>query len=259
MAKIVPIVFCVLLMANGLYALDKEEGLTIPESALKGKVRTNLDSPEPTQAQILRKETFTKLVAALGVPVNEGLPVVEDVSNIRARAVDDIGRRTIAVAIAALKGEGMPHEDVMQIVSAWDVESYFSPEELVFIENPNVSDRDRIKFAWRYECLDVLLWALGYKENIPPPNEICDVKADVSIIINNKSSMLWKNARLRSMDELLDMADYYYRLHWGATELRLKGKQNESVNEEVIMERHYALNWLIRYMGQSWDEISTDT
>ncbi|MDR2636809.1 MAG: DUF4272 domain-containing protein [Zoogloeaceae bacterium] len=27
----------------------------------------------------------------------------------------------------------------------------------------------------------------------------------------------------------------------------------------VTMERHYALNWLIGYMDQEWDDISTDT
>jgi len=27
----------------------------------------------------------------------------------------------------------------------------------------------------------------------------------------------------------------------------------------VTLERHYALNWLIGYMEQEWDDISTDT
>lgn len=27
----------------------------------------------------------------------------------------------------------------------------------------------------------------------------------------------------------------------------------------VTMERHHALNWLIGYMDQAWDEVSTDT
>ncbi|MEO7730336.1 MAG: DUF4272 domain-containing protein [Kofleriaceae bacterium] len=32
-----------------------------------------------------------------------------------------------------------------------------------------------------------------------------------------------------------------------------------NANEELITERHRALNWLIRYMGQSWDNVTTDT
>jgi len=34
---------------------------------------------------------------------------------------------------------------------------------------------------------------------------------------------------------------------------------NEGVDAGIVIERHAALNWLIGYMGQSWDEITTDT
>lgn len=33
----------------------------------------------------------------------------------------------------------------------------------------------------------------------------------------------------------------------------------DDVEPGVVYERHYALNWLIGYMDQEWDEISTDT
>jgi hypothetical protein len=33
----------------------------------------------------------------------------------------------------------------------------------------------------------------------------------------------------------------------------------ESYNAGVVQERHYALNWLIGYCGQDWDDITTDT
>lgn len=61
------------------------------------------------------------------------------------------------------------------------------------------------------------------------------------------------------MSEILDQADYYYRLHWAVIELRLNGRSSGKANEEIIDERHKALNWLIRYMGQNWDDITTDT
>ena len=32
--------------------------------------------------------------------------------------------------------------------------------------------------------------------------------------------------RIRSGSELLDVADYYYRLHWAAIELRISGKES---------------------------------
>ncbi len=245
------------LIGTSVLASDKFK--SVPEEALKGEIRTNLDSPEPTKEQIDRKIRYTRLVEALGGPINNSLPVTEDSNSIKPRTAEEIAKRAIAVALAAVKGEGMPHEEVTRIVEEWGANSYFSPEEAKFINNPKASESERIKFSWRYEGLDVLLWALGYKSDLPKPDEICDVKTDVEIVVKNRNMQLAKNSKLRSMSEIMDMADYYYRLNWAAVELRLHGKENKKINEEIIMERHYALNWLIRYMGQKWDDISTDT
>lgn len=250
---------CVLFLIMGSSAMARDKYSEVPEQALKGVVRTNYDSPHPTKGQIQRKERFTEMVASLGGPTSKTLPVIEDVNSIAPRSQEEIAKRAIAVAVAAVKGEGMPHDEVSKIVKDWKIDSYFSREELTFITNANASEADRVKFAWRYEGVDVLLWALGYRDKLPDPNELCDVKADVGIIVENEPIKLAQNAKLRGMSEILDMADFYYRLHWAAIELRLNGKENKNLNEEIIMERHYALNWLIRYMGQEWDEVSTDT
>jgi hypothetical protein len=37
------------------------------------------------------------------------------------------------------------------------------------------------------------------------------------------------------------------------------GPQPPKVEGGVVLERHYVLNWLIGYMDQAWDDISTDT
>jgi len=31
------------------------------------------------------------------------------------------------------------------------------------------------------------------------------------------------------------------------------------LGEDVIVERHHALNWLIRYEDEEWDRVGTDT
>jgi len=44
------------------------------------------------------------------------------------------------------------------------------------------------------------------------------------------------------------MADYYYRLHWAAIELRLKGQKSDSINEEIIQRFHsnnYSANAIV--------------
>jgi hypothetical protein len=68
------------------------------------------------------------------------------------------------------------------------------------------------------------------------------------------------DAKLRPMSAILDQADKIYRYHWAVVDARVNGKSSLAKLEPgVTMERHYALNWLIGYMEQEWDDISTDT
>jgi len=60
---------CALLLLIWSDAMCSTKYQEVPESALKGQVRTNLDNPDPTKAQLDRKEKFTQAVSALGVPV----------------------------------------------------------------------------------------------------------------------------------------------------------------------------------------------
>lgn len=54
---------------------------TVPESALKGTARTNLDSPKPTTSQLERRNRSLVALKAKGLPYLASLPVVEDESS----------------------------------------------------------------------------------------------------------------------------------------------------------------------------------
>lgn len=231
----------------------------VPESSLEGIARTRLDHPNPSPAQLARRERSRLVIAELGAPFLEDLPVVEDAKTIEPRPAKEIAGRAIAVAIAAVKGEGLEQNRVEEIVEQLEARALLTPDERKFVFDPAPTDKDRAKFGWRYEGLDVLLWALGFRDSLPAAHTIMDPATDVGIVRKNAAAGLIAKAKPRTMDELLDMADLYYCLHWAAIELRIHGKTNERVNEEIIMERHYALNWLIRYMDQDWDHVTTDT
>ena len=239
--------------------MSQEKRLTVTEKDLQGVVRTSLDSPQPTEAQLGRRQKNNAIIKQMGLPVLESLPVVEDESTIKPRSMDEIARRSLAVAFCAVKGEANDQALVQRLVVKFSAASYFSPEEKAFIENADPSEQDRANFAWRYECQHVLLWALGYLDKLAPPNEICDVPGETAIIAKVGPKGYFTGAKPRAMTEILDAADLYYRLHWATTDLRLKGKKSEAANEEIIAERHRALNWLIRYMNQEWDDVTTDT
>ena len=232
---------------------------TTDEKALQGKVRTNLDSPQPTPSQLARNAKNIAAIKELGLPFTDNLPVVEDESSIKPRSPEEIAERTLALAISAVKGEANDQQLVDELIVRYSAKQLFTPAELAFITNHSPTKQQLTDFAWQYECVHVLLWSLGHIEKLQPPNQICDVPGDISTIRALGREKLSSTAHPRPLSEILDQADYYYRLHWAVIELRLNGRSSGSANEEIIDERHKALNWLIRYMGQNWDDISTDT
>jgi hypothetical protein len=238
---------------------EKQAYPEAPEDALKGVVRTNLDSPNPTKAQLDRKKKSIARVQELGLPWMEHLPVVEDAATIKPRTKQEVASRCLATVICAVKGETNDQTLAMKLAERYAAKDAFSPEERKFFLDPNPAPQDLANFGWRYECVHVFLWALGYLPALNPPNRIADVGREVGIVRDKGLEGFAKDATLRPLHEILDQADLYYRLHWAAIELRLKGKKHDVANEEIILERHRALNWLIRYMDQAWDEITTDT
>ncbi len=69
-----------------------------------------------------------------------------------------------------------------------------------------------------------------------------------------------EDAKLRSISDILDENDLIYRYHWAVVESQINNLEISSdIDSSIVLERHYALNWLIGYMNQSWDNISTDT
>ena len=68
------------------------------------------------------------------------------------------------------------------------------------------------------------------------------------------------NSKMRSKSQILDEADLIFRYNWACVDARIKNLNMPSgLDAGVVYERHRALNWLIRYMDQEWDEITTDT
>ena len=232
---------------------------TVPEEQLKGRVRTSLDSPQPTPEQLSRRERSIAALKKLGVPFLAGLPVTEDERSIVPRSPEEIAKRCIAVAICAVKGETGDHALGQKLVEEYAARSVFSPEEAAFIDDPSPDRQELVDHSWQYEAVHVLLWSLGHIRKLNPPDEICDVPRTVGIIRDRELDGLISKASPRSMAQILEQADLYYHLHWSAIELRLRGESSDALDEGIIRERHRALNWLIRYMNQEWDDVETDT
>ena len=166
----------------------------------------------------------------------------------------------------AVKGEGHSFEGpeavgeyMSALIAEYRLDGCFTPIEQSFIDAIEPDRRDWVQFTWRYECCWVMHWALGYVEQLGPPSTPCDAATTVRLIHDRGRDGYMAEARLRPQAEILDEADLIYRFHWAVRDAELKGRQVEGIDPGVAMERHYALNWLIGYADQDWDDISTDT
>lgn len=216
--------------------------------------------PELSKEAVARKLRSLERLRKEGVPVLDHLPVIEDEAEAKNRTTVEIARRTIAVILSALKGEGLDQPSVDSLVGKYGAGTFFSPEELAFIHDASPGEADTIKFSWRYECAWVLLWSLGYVATLARPDEICDVPELVRILRSRDTARFIQESALRPLGEILDQADLIYRYDWAATEARVKNRPTPSgLDGGVIHERHRALNWLTGYMDQEWDDITTDT
>ena len=213
-------------------------------------------SPEAIE----RKARSMARLRAEGVPVLEALPCIEAKDQARIRSREEIVERAIALLLVALRGEGLEVGPLRGLVEEWGAE--LSPAEAAFVAEDAPSDRTRVQFAWRYEGLGVMLWALGHlsDEELGDPRSIVDVPAIVKRMMELGPAGFRAAGERRSAASILDAADLAYRYDWAVVDARVHGRRAPAgLDPGVVYERHYALNWLIGYQGQAWDEVTTDT
>lgn len=214
-----------------------------------------------SNSSVERKGRSEAILEKEGVPFIEHLPVVEDEEMAQIRSLEEIAWRAMALCIVAVKGEGLEHERVLEIIEQYELEHAFTPKEREFVFNESPSEKDRIKFSWQYECYWVLLWALSYVEELSRPDQICDVPRSVQIMVNRTAEEFIQEAMLRDKSEILDATDLIYRYDWACVDARINGTTIPQWLEcGVVLERHRTLNWLVGYNENAdWDDITTDT
>jgi hypothetical protein len=207
-----------------------------------------------------RKANSIKILKKHGIPYIDHLPLIESEKETTNRSKEEVCDRAICLSLVAAYAEGLDKETLDNVIGNYQITNEFTEEEKAFIAMDTLDDNTKAKFLWRYEALWTLLWALSYVDELDMPTGICDVPFAVKTIVDRGRTKFTEEAILRTKKEILDQSDLIFRIHWATTDARLKNyKMPAGMNNDTVYERHYALNWLINYMDQEWDEISTDT
>ncbi len=230
------------------------------ENDLERKEMIEALEANATEGQLARKAQSMDQLTAMGIPVLENLPVIAGLSDTTRRSNEEVAERAMGLMIIALKGETLDQDLVDAVIGQYEADEYFTPKELAFLTDPYPDEQTRVEMTWRYEGVAVLLWALGFLDELPPPDTIFDAGMLGNVFRELGPDGLKREARLRPQSQILETADMAYRLNWAAVNARVSDKpMPEGLHPGITYERHYALNWLYGYAGLAWDDMRTDT
>lgn len=208
-----------------------------------------------------RKERSEARLRSLGVPVLETLPRIEAESEVRVRTAQEVARRSLVLFAVAEVGLGAPRDSVVASLRRTGLWDSASPTERRFLMAPSPPRQAVIDASWRFEALWPLLWSLGHVEALDVPRKVIDVQRVERLLLPSLADprKFVGEARLRPVPEILDETDLVYRTHWAVRQAGIDGEEPPAgLHPGVVVERHYALNWLT-YYAEEWDDITTDT
>ena len=184
----------------------------------------------------------------------------EDIED-EVRDPEDIAKRALSLAAVISCAYGDSKNDVSSWLKGEGLWNELSPLEVEFLEN-KTSKEQNAKFTWKIEALVPLLWAINKLDNMPDMKSECDTEPLKKAVIwsPNSTKEYISSSQLRDEDEIFEEYEKVYQAHWKVRNSQLNNKKiPKKYNPEVVYERHYGFNWVIGYMGQEWDDITTDT
>jgi len=232
------------------------------ENSAPHTITKPVENISATKEQLERRARSEEYCKAKNIPVykNPNALFVDTDEQVTIRTQDEVVDRALALCYIGLKSEGLEQNHLDQMDNDFGISAKLTPIEKAYVTAKQPTEQQKIDANWRYESLHVLLWALGYIDTLSYPDKMCNVADDVKIIYELKEKGFRQKARLRSKKEILDQADLILRLDWACVSARVKGEQAPGgLDKSVVFERHHTLNWLINYLNQDWDNVTTDT
>ena len=216
----------------------------------------------PTKDQQERSSQSEEYCHFHNIPVysNPNSLFVDPEEKVTIRTKDEVVDRALALCYIGLKSEGLEQKHLDKMDKDFQITSKLTNDEKAYVTARLPTEQQKIDANWRYESLHVMLWALSFIDSLSYPDQMCNVASDVKIIHDLTEQQFRQRAKLRTKKEILDQADLILRLDWACVNARVKNETAPGkLDKGVVFERHHSLNWLINYMQQDWDNVTTDT
>ena len=231
-----------------------------------GAFSDSAELPYPPDAIARRAQSLTQLQGLRPTPPASMPPSLGN-AEVVLRSVRDVVERTLALLCVATLGiaisEGRKVSEVMAEMQQRNPTGLnaLTPSEKAFVHAEAADANTAMQMSWRFEALNTLLWALtGDGVPLESANEHVDVNKVTQRVLEIASTP--DRQRLRPAGEILDLLDLTWRQHWIVRQARQTEVAVEGLQPGVVLERHYALNWLTGFQNESgleteWDDVDT--
>lgn len=187
-----------------------------------------------------RKTASEQLLQSQKIGFDPSLSPIE--ADFAPRSVAEIAHRAMCLTLVSLKAEGMSAPEVSEFKREHALDPHMTPLEKRFLERSS-SDDENAEWVWRFESLHVLLWTLGYVVELGWPTSESDIPSELEFLRELGPQGFIEGTLLRSNEQILNAADWVYRLHQSVVDER-PGTQN--IIEEVVEQWSTTLDWLTR-------------
>lgn len=220
------------------------------------------EEPIETAIQKERRQRNNEILSKNNIVFSESLVCLHNDENANTKSLDEICRRAIAslivIQIACDINNGnyeSSKEFFMPMLEKYSVLDCLNSKEKRIID-ATYSKQDAIDIDWEYEAYWALIWYLGLVDDISDASKLCDCPTAVSFIRTSNSMEEFKSkCNPRSIKELLDMQDLYYRYHWAINEKKINPNANTgNIVASNVIERRRALEWILSD-EEDWYEI----
>lgn len=219
--------------------------------------------PYPSDA-IARRQRMRDKLTTLGINISNDLPPTLGQAEVMMRPDDEAGWRMLSLFIVAVRAESLATGNLIPVPqlrakSPMAFEA-MSPDELAFVADETPDHQSIVNFAWRYEALYLLQWALGLHDELKFADTICDVPLVAETMVNQADRQIVNAAKLRPATEILEAVEENQQMLWAARQARIENREPPAgLDGGVLSERQHALNWLIQFGDAPWDEVDTPT
>ena len=163
------------------------------------------------------------------------------------RSSEDVCAHAVALCLLALKGQGLSQLETFAFADAYGVWDALDAAETDFILDMEPSGAAVLQYAWRYEGLHALEWALGLNNHLVFPVDTVDPARALELCIERIATRSGDDLpKLRGAKELLDAIDVARCLEAiSATAAAQALPPPADMHPGVVFERNDALNWII--------------